>query len=90
MGQVGVINQVSSSGGEYEIAKTIAKRFRQNRIEGGALEALSVGKRRETPLPAILIVRSQAAHAGGIRCYHTGSLFRAREIPAEFLSLWLE
>ena len=49
MGQVGVINQVSSRGGEYEIAKTIAKRFRQNRIEGETLEALSVGKRRDRP-----------------------------------------
>ncbi len=89
MGQVGVINQVSSRGGEYEIAKTIAKRFRQNRIEGETLEALSVGKRRD-PLPAVLIVRSQAAHADGIHFYHTGPLFLAREIPPEFLSLWLE
>ncbi|MCZ6564211.1 MAG: hypothetical protein O6948_15025 [Deltaproteobacteria bacterium] len=50
----------------------------------------SLWEKDATALPAILIVRSQAAHAGGIRCYHTGSLFRAREIPAEFLSLWLE
>lgn len=52
-------------------------------------EALSVGKRRDI-LPAVLIVRSQAAHADGIHFYHTGPLFLAREIPPEFLSLWLE
>ncbi len=52
-------------------------------------EALSVGKRRDL-LPAVLIVRSQAAHADGIHFYHTGPLFLAREIPPEFLSLWLE
>ncbi len=52
-------------------------------------ESLSVGKRRDL-LPAVLIVRSQDAHADGIHFYHTGPLFLAREVPPEFLSLWLE
>ena len=36
-------------------------------------EALSVGQRRD-PLPTVLIVRSQAAHADRIHFYHTGPL----------------
>ncbi len=65
------------------------KDFVKIELKEGALEALSVGKRRD-PLPTVLIVRSQAAHADGIHFYHTGPLFLAREIPPEYLSLWLE
>ncbi len=50
-------------------------------------EALSVGKRRD-PLPAVLVVNSQEAHADGIPFYQAGPLFLAKEIPPRFLSLW--
>jgi len=50
-------------------------------------EALAVGQRRD-PSPAILVVDSRAAHAGGIRFYVSGPLYLASEIPARFLSLW--
>ncbi|MFQ5849737.1 MAG: RNA 2'-phosphotransferase [Candidatus Binatia bacterium] len=52
-------------------------------------EALAVGERRD-PFPAVLIVESQAAHANGVRFYHAGPLFLAKEIPPRFLSLWKE
>ena len=50
-------------------------------------EALSVGKRHD-PLPAVLVVSSQAAHADGIHFYHPGPLFLVKEIPPKYLSLW--
>ncbi len=50
-------------------------------------EALAVGKRRD-PLPSILVVDSQRAHASGILFYSSGPLFLAKEVPSRFLSLW--
>ncbi|HWP59770.1 MAG TPA: RNA 2'-phosphotransferase [Candidatus Acidoferrales bacterium] len=50
-------------------------------------EAIAVGKRRD-PLPAVLVVAARAAHADGIRFYHSGNLFLVEAVPARFLSLW--
>lgn len=49
-------------------------------------DALAVGRRRD-PSPAILVVRSKEAHAGGIQFYRTGPLYLAKEIPVKYLSL---
>lgn len=50
-------------------------------------EALAVGRRRD-PIPSVLVIDSQAAHASGILFYPSGPVFLAKEIPARFLSLW--
>jgi len=50
-------------------------------------EAMAVGGRRD-PFPAVLVIDSLAAHAGGISFYRSGPLFLAKEVPAKFLSLW--
>ena len=49
-------------------------------------DAIAVGKRRD-PSPAVLMIRSQDAHASGIPFYRAGPLFLAKEIPPKFLSL---
>jgi putative RNA 2'-phosphotransferase len=48
-------------------------------------EAESVARRHD-PAPAIIVINAQAAHAEGVRFYHSGPLFLAESIPAKFLS----
>jgi putative RNA 2'-phosphotransferase len=43
--------------------------------------------RRHDPKPAILVVDTRAARAGGIQFYQSGPLFLADNVPAKFLSL---
>jgi putative RNA 2'-phosphotransferase len=43
--------------------------------------------RRHDPKPAILVVDTRAARAGGIQFYQSGPLFLADSVPAKFLSL---
>lgn len=50
-----------------------------------AEEAESVARRHD-PAPAILIIDAKAAHGAGVRFFHTGPLFLAEEVPAQFLS----
>ena len=49
-------------------------------------EAESVARRHD-PLPAVIIVDAQAAHADGIRFYQSGPLFLVENVPSKFLSL---
>lgn len=49
-------------------------------------EALAVGKRRD-PLPAVVVVDAQTAHAEGVRFFSSGPLFLAENVPPKFLSL---
>lgn len=49
-------------------------------------EAAAVARRHD-PLPAILVIDAQAAHAEGVRFYQSGPLFLAENVPAKFLSL---
>lgn len=50
-------------------------------------DALAVGKRGDFS-PSILVIDSQAAYAGGVLFYSSGSLFLTKEVPSRFLSLW--
>ena len=43
--------------------------------------------RRHDPVPAVIIIDAQRAHADGIRFYQSGPLFLAENVPAKFLSL---
>ena len=39
------------------------------------------------PAPAIIVVDAVAAHADGVRCFASGPLFLAENVPLKFLSL---
>ena len=43
--------------------------------------------RRHDPVPAVIVVDAQAAHAEGVHFYQSGPLFLAENVPAKFLSL---
>jgi putative RNA 2'-phosphotransferase len=55
-------------------------------LSATAEEAESVARRHD-PLPAVIIVDAEAAHAEGVRFYQSGPLFLVENVPAKFLSL---